>query len=378
MARSRTQPLATLRYALFPDAQARQSIVRTLAAYEGMLSLLAIIDAEEQLGANLVVLHERTYERLRAATGLPAQFVVLGLRDFVARRAGEAVEGLPLDDKLYATKGPTTLTISTLDGRVTVPFDVLGYRDGWSGAMPARLVMQADELELRVGVTPRLPRREDRSMSSDGILQRMGRLIAGFTHAAIDRAEGLDRVAIVEQAIREIDKAADQARGELGKASAERHRIQSKRGEIEQELVGLKTRIDAALRQGREDLARGGISRSLDLDAQTAALDSALADVDARIEDSRKALAAVAAARSDAEARLRDLKRSEPELAMAASGLSGASPVDRAARSASAIARLTGVPANADDTDRAMLDELERVHREKLIEERLAAFKSNA
>jgi len=215
-------------------------------------------------------------------------------------------------------------------------------------------------------------------MSSDGILQRMGRLIAGFTHAAIDRAEGLDRIAIVEQAIREIDKAADQARGELGKASAERHRIQSKRSEIEQELAGLKTRIGSALQHGREDLARGGISRSLDLDAQTAALDSALADVDARIDDSRKALAAVAAARSDAEARLQDLKRSEPEAAMAGADQRGGSPVDRAARSASAIARLTGVPADSGDADRAMLDELERVHREKLIEERLAAFKSNA
>jgi len=215
-------------------------------------------------------------------------------------------------------------------------------------------------------------------MTSDGILQRMGRLIAGFTHATIDRAEGLDRVAIVEQAIREIDTAADQARGELGRASAERHRIQSKRGEIEQELAGLKTRIATALGQGREDLARGGISRSLDLDAQTAALDSALADVDSRIDDSRKALAAVAAARNDAEARLRDLKRSEPAATADFRGQSGVSAVDRAARSASAIARLTGVPADENGTDRATLDELERIHREKLIEERLAAFKSNA
>jgi len=244
--------------------------------------------------------------------------------------------------------------------------------------MPARLVLRGDEFELRVGVTPRSPRNEDKSMSSDGILQRMGRLIAGFTHATIDRAEGLDRMAIVEQAIREIDAAADQARGELGRASAERHRIQSKRNEIEQELAGLKTRIGTALGQGREDLARSGVSRSIDLDAQTAALDSALADVDSRIEDSRKALAAVAVARDDAQARLRDLRRSEPVAGADNRGHAAGNTADKVARSASAIARITGVPANEGAADRAALEELERIHREKLIEERLAAFKSNA
>ena len=66
-------------------------------------------------------------------------------------------------------------------------------------------------------------------MIHEGILSRMGRLIAGVTYATIEKAEGVNGVAIVEQAIREIDSAAEEARAELGKARAEEHRIASRR-----------------------------------------------------------------------------------------------------------------------------------------------------
>ena len=68
-------------------------------------------------------------------------------------------------------------------------------------------------------------------MIHEGILSRMGRLIAGVAYATMEKAEGANGVAIVEQAIREIDSAAEEARAELGKAKAEEHRIASRRTE---------------------------------------------------------------------------------------------------------------------------------------------------
>jgi len=306
--------------------------------------------------------------------------VVLGLRDFVARRNGEEVPGLPLDEKLYAIKGPQVLTVATVFGRVVVPFDTRGYREGWRGSIPARLVAEGDMLEIRVGVTPKQLPTQEKTMIHEGILARMGRLIAGFTHSAIDRAEQLDRPAVVEQAIREIDAATDEARAELGKASAERHRVESRKQEIREELAALQDRIKTAVRQERDDLARSGIGRQVDLEAQIAALDKALADVNERVEESRKALQAVVAARRDAESRLAELKRSEVAEPRPNGSAGGArtSPVDKAARSASAIARATGVPVTPAAADPSKLDELERVHRDKLIAERLAAFKAGS
>ena len=110
--------------------------------------------------------------------------------------------GLPLDEKLYAIKGPSAVSISTVEGRVVVPFDVAGYSDGWKGALPARLVLDRDTFELRIGVTPNIAT-EEKTMIHEGILSRMGRLIAGVAHATVEKAEGVNSVAVVEQAIRE-------------------------------------------------------------------------------------------------------------------------------------------------------------------------------
>jgi phage shock protein A len=143
------------------------------------------------------------------------------------------------------------------------------------------------------------------------VLSRIGRLIAGMTHAALDQAEGVQPVAVLEQAIREIDAAADEVRVELGKAVAERHRLQARRDELAGELRNLDEQLQVAVRQGRDDLAEVGIGRQLDIEAQTKVLDTLLGEVDQRIAQANDTLEAVRASRREAESRLRDLKQSQ-------------------------------------------------------------------
>lgn len=371
---AKNQPSATLRYLLAPDSAAAEALGETMHEYGVMLDILGELAATA--GANLVTLHALAYEVLRQRTRLPARLVTLGLRDFVARRAGEDLPGMPLDEKLYAVKTASELSISTIAGRVIVPFDVAGYVPGWSGAPSARLVLSHGAFELRVGVTPNLPT-EEKTMIHEGILSRMGRLIAGVAYATVDKAEGANRVAVVEQAIREIDAAAEDARAVLGKARAEEHRIASRRGEIAADIAALDAKIHTAVRENREDLAKAGVARQIDLEAQIAALDKALADVAERIDESHKAMQAVLAARRDAEARLADLKRSEQvhDADGTATGRRSA-PDLAAARAAAAVTRMTGVPGDAPPAA-AELEELDRLHREQAINERLARFKTN-
>src|SRR5882724_12081858 len=113
-------PTATLRYALVPDQAGVEAIEATFAAYDRMMAILAEI---APFGANLVSLHAQAYETIRKETGLPARLVTLGLRDRANYVAGTPVRRIPLDDKLFAIKGPTSLTISTISGRVSVPFE---------------------------------------------------------------------------------------------------------------------------------------------------------------------------------------------------------------------------------------------------------------
>ena len=73
----------------------------------------------------------------------------------------------------------------------------------------------------------------------DTILSRAGRLIAGIAYGAIEKAEDNNKVAVVKQAIREIEQAEKEARDALAQARAEEYRLSARRGEIEREMSGL-------------------------------------------------------------------------------------------------------------------------------------------
>lgn len=88
---------------------------------------------------DLVAIHRHFYEGARKESGLQARAVTLALKDFVQRRRGKIVRGMPLDEKLYGLKGIELVSIATLKGRVTIPFRVDGYGAEWNGKSPARL-----------------------------------------------------------------------------------------------------------------------------------------------------------------------------------------------------------------------------------------------
>ena len=366
-----------LRYELALDDYGLQSLEETFKAYAAMMRILQEV-ATPQAGANLVALHDLAYERVREQTGLPSRLVTLGLRDFATHGGVLPVPPrLPLDDKLFAIKGPSLLTLATVRGRVTAGFDVAGYSRGWEGAFPASLVAFPDHYEIHIGVTPNTPRTQERSAMNEGILSRMGRLIAGIANATIDKAEDVNKVAVVEQAIREIDAAAEEARADLGKAQAQDYRIQSRRGEIIADIASLGEKIQVAIEAGRDDLAKAGVARQIDLESQIAALDKALDDARSQVDEGQKALQAVLAARREAEERLTELKRSlnrYPDDQTSAPRRR--ETTDRSARASAAVSRVTGVPAG-ERNGIMELDELDRLHRERAIEARLALLKSD-
>ena len=74
-------------------------------------------------------------------------------------------------------------------------------------------------------------------MLHEGILARMGRLLAAIASQTIDNAENSNKVALVKQAIREIDAGADEARYALGKSRAEEFRLKRRREELDAEVA---------------------------------------------------------------------------------------------------------------------------------------------
>ncbi len=368
---------STMTCTLSPSPEDERAIRATFADYGVLMRLLDDFAARRGASANLVALHERAYATIRDQTRLPARLVSLGLRDHAARRSGAKVDGLPLDGRLYAIKSPTHVSLATVEGRRLIAYSVAEYRPGWRDHAEARLVVRSGETSILVGVATAAKPKETH-MATEGILTRIGRVIAGVAHGAVENLEGANPIATVEQSIREIDAMAEEARVGAGKARAEEHRIRAKIAEIDEEIADLAGKIGAGLAEGREDLVKPVIGLQLDLEAQQAALETALAEVSDRIEEAGKALQAINSARQDAIARLNALKKSTQPATSAPLAHESASERNehRLARSLDAIARVTGVPGRPT-TAASEVEELARLQREKAIQERLLSYKGS-
>jgi phage shock protein A len=366
-------PAATLRYALVPDEAGVQAIEATFTAYDRMMQILTDV---APVGANLVSLHAQAYEKIRTETALPARLVTLGLRDRASYVAGVSNRRLPLDDKLFAIKGPTSLTISTVQGRILVPFEVPGYLAGWDSPFPAQLICDGSAYEIHIAVKSKSTQPEEKTMLHEGILARMGRLLAAIASQTIDTAENSNKVALVKQAIREIDAGADEARHALGKSRAEEFRLKRRQDELNAEVAALTQKIRLAIAENRDDLARAGVARQIDLESQGLALERAIDFIELEIDEQTKALQAMLGARREAEVRLADLEQSLARHPSQETGRqASATNTMSTERAMAAIARVTGVPASSVLGDKE-LDELDRLHREKEIAARLERIKS--
>lgn len=370
------------RLVLKPDPEALVALLHMLQAYTDLLVWLDATVPDEQT-ADLVALHRQYYETARARSRLPAQSVVLALKDWVQRRRGHAVEGMPYDEKLFAVKGIQSVSLATLEGRVIVPFSVADYGDNWQGSAPARLVYRENRFEFLIaaGLAVVETAQKERNMTTENALSRIGRVISGMTHAAISAAEQANPPAVLEQAIREIDGAADEVRRELGKAIAEQHRVEGRRKELNREREDLEEKIRLAVSQGRDELAESGIARQMDIEAQVGVLDRLLADVADRIAQLNQSLDAVKASRREAEARLQEMLAAERAATgkdghggAAANGNNAAMKVERAE---AVIARVSGVPSGPGNEQAAAIDELNRMARDHAIKERLARLKAD-
>jgi phage shock protein A len=371
----RPQAHSTCRLSLQPGPDAVAALDATFAARDALFDWLDDTVPAAQ-SADLVALNRLYYEPARTQFGLPAQMVVLAFRDWTRRRKGETIEGLALDDKLFSVRAISTASIATVEGRHQIPFVISGYLPGWRDSATARLLRGKDGFEVQIAAEAVI-QAEEKSMATESIVGRIGRLIAGMAHGAVDSAERANPRTVLEQAIREIDAAAEEVRTELGKKAAERFRVESRRKELGGELSELDRTIAVAVKQDRDDLAAAGIERQLDIEAQIGVLEAVLKDIDESVAQFNATLDAVRASRREAEARLADLARQAD--ASGPAGAAGSGTHSRVAakveRAEAVVARVTGVPGGLPPAGGAV-DELRQLARDHAVKERLARLKS--
>jgi phage shock protein A len=357
-------------YELMPDRDAVREIERTFQAYGRMRAVLD--ETTPAHPKDTFELQRLAYERIRLETGLPSRLATNGIREYAAGTWSQ--DRMPFDEKLMSFKGVDRVSLATLDGRVVVPFLMTGYRDALEKQALAHLVRANGSYSLSVPLSREMQTKEIEAMQTETIPGRVSRLAAGLVATVIDGLERKAPEAVAEQAIRDIDKALDELKSGLASSVAEQKRYAMQKAALIEERDGLDANIRLAIGEGREDLARAGIGRQDDIDAQVESIDRLIADVELRISDSRSALNAANAARREAAERVKIARRANERSPGAAPAASHRpSPEDKIAAALGAVERLTDLPAGRPrDGD---LAELEAFGRKRRIDDRLAALR---
>jgi len=219
---------------------------------------------------------------------------------------------------------------------------------------------------------------------------RVGRIISAGVSSIISAIEGLSPEAIMEEAIREIDDAAQEVQSELDRVLAAKHMAKKRLDEKNIRHRELDDQIAEAVDEGRDDLAETGIAHQLDIEAQLPILNETIGDLEIKEKELHSFASALAARKRemcDELAKLRAAKTAAPSLGLPAGELGRQGPGDVAAigrkanQASSAFERMmskeSGLPLSMPSiSDQAKLAELDKFSRGNRIKERLAAVKA--
>ena len=221
---------------------------------------------------------------------------------------------------------------------------------------------------------------------SESLARRVARLVSGGFHAMLDKAEDCIPEAVMQENIRELERTIDEVRTELGKVLAQKHLATKKLADENNRHEQLAGQIANALDVGREDLAKAGIAEQLDIEARLPVLEQSLADCSSQERELDAFVAALLAKKREMQAALDDWKRAQASIGGATSG-GGAdgnkmAQLERAAEQNGVqfnrvLQRQGGIGiASPDAAQAAALQELSDLGREAQIAARLAALKA--
>jgi len=225
-------------------------------------------------------------------------------------------------------------------------------------------------------------------MSSESLSNRVIRLLSASAHSLLDNLEGRNPEAMMGHFIRELDDAIAEVAAALGRDEAAKHLAASSIARQNNEIEALAERIELAVKESRDDAAKAGIAKQLDLEDTIAALHRSLDEATDHAAEHEKTLLGLRAKRREMESALQAFIASQAKVVGAsASGAAGSLGAtqrgsDRAERAAAGfnrtMARATGVAGTVASTtaDPSQLRELETMQRDHRIAERLARVKA--
>ncbi|MEM9689180.1 MAG: PspA/IM30 family protein [Pseudomonadota bacterium] len=221
---------------------------------------------------------------------------------------------------------------------------------------------------------------------TETMARRVSRLISGGFNAMVDAVEGASPETVMEEAIREVDRAVDEVRAELGEVIAGTHHASKRLADETNKHTELGKKVELAVAEGRDDLAEAAIAHQMDIEAKIPVLEAAIEDGKANEAELEKYVAALKARRREMEEELVTFRSAKSESPAMSNGAPNGSSVDSKVDKANAafdrvMTRASGVPGMSTPEDRKSakdLAELDELARKSAIAERLAKAKGDS
>jgi len=145
---------------------------------------------------------------------------------------------------------------------------------------------------------------------ANSLSTRVRRVIAASANALVSRLESQAPMALMDQAIREVDGIIFEVRRELGQISANRHLAQQQHAHLSTQHSTLAEQAQRAMVENREDLASVAVARQLDIEAQLPVLETSLAELARKEEELSGYVAALLGKKREMEQALHEFQRS--------------------------------------------------------------------
>ena len=210
---------------------------------------------------------------------------------------------------------------------------------------------------------------------------RVKRIVSANINDVVDNMEKANAEIVMKEAIREVDRASEEVRAELGKAMAKVHHTNNTIETSKKKIAELVDKAKFAVSQSRDDLAEAAISRQVDLEAQIPVLEAIVTEAKAdqakleefaaalngRKREMQEDLKSFQAARDAAGADVASNANQQGDRVNKAEAV-----FDRAMKSASGL-EVSRTPGTA-----VKIAELEQLARSQTISDRLAQLKKSA
>ncbi len=218
---------------------------------------------------------------------------------------------------------------------------------------------------------------------SENISIRVRRIVSANLNSLVDAMEKSNADGIMREAIREVERALEDVRSELGKIIAAKAQCTRVIERTREKMNEYATKAEFAVQNGRDDLAEAAIARQIDLEKQIPVIEATLAEHASKEKELEGYAAALTGRIHEMQADLAafaDARRMVGADAPAGTAdhiiQSATKRADHAGHAFERAAGMTQADFNTHKQTSAQLNELDQMQRADDIGARLAALKA--